>query len=204
MGPYRWGNKYAGRWKYYDKNPKVRVSPTGCDSPERTVILDLSRNDKAFLRTRLPKWHNETSKKPYPWRTTKNHWHAIIAEIMLQRTNVDQVMPVYNQFVTRFPTPQSFTDACRSEEMNCFQNLGLVWRNRLLFQLAEQLAKEGIPSDKKGLMRLPGVGDYIASAFRSMHLNKREAIIDSNIVRFYGRYFGFPTEDEKSGSRNLL
>jgi len=160
------------------------------------VILDLSRNDKAFLRTRLPKWHNETSKKPYPWRTTKNHWHAIIAEIMLQRTNVDQVMPVYNQFVTRFPTPQSFTDACRSEEMNCFQNLGLVWRNRLLFQLAEQLAKEGIPSDKKGLMRLPGVGDYIASAFRSMHLNKREAIIDSNIVRFYGRYFGFPTDNE--------
>ena len=45
-------------------------------------------------------------------------------------------------------------------------------------------------------MDLPGIGDYTSSAFISFHLNKRELLIDSNIVRLYGRYFGIKTNAE--------
>ena len=45
--------------------------------------------------------------------------------------------------------------------------------------------------NKIDLLKLPGVGEYIASAFRSFHFGKREFIIDSNVVRLYGRFYGW-------------
>lgn len=55
---------------------------------------------------------------------------------------------------------------------------------------------------KKSLRLLPcshlrkDVGDYVASAFLSLHSNQREVLVDSNIVRFYSRFFGFEANAE--------
>src|ERR1043166_9214509 len=41
---------------------------------------------------------------PFPWRFTENKFHALLAEMMLQRTRAEQVVPVYNEFIRRYPT----------------------------------------------------------------------------------------------------
>ena len=47
-----------------------------------------------------------------------------------------------------------------------------------------------MPVTKEGLLALPGVGDYIASAFMSLHASKRDVIVDANIVRWICRMTG--------------
>lgn len=129
----------------------------------------------------------------FPWRSTANRWHALVAEVMLQRTGANQVLPVYNAFCDRYKTPRDYlllSDGCE------FNTLGLKWRAKKLYELAETLADNNIPEEKENLLQLPGIGEYIASAYRSLHLGLYDVIIDSNVVRLYGRYFGFKTDGE--------
>jgi len=58
------------------------------------------------------------------------------------------------------------------------------------------VVNSSIPLEKKELLKLPGVGNYIAAAFRSLHMNIKDTIIDSNVVRLYGRFWGFETNPE--------
>ncbi len=129
----------------------------------------------------------------FEWRNTKNKFHALTAEILLQRTNADQVLPVYIDFIKKYNASQQFIDSPK----NIFLTLGLNWRYERFLKLCEQLnTLKEIPDSKIELLKLPCVGEYVASAFLSLHLNKREYIIDSNIVRLYGRFFGFNTDGE--------
>lgn len=145
-----------------------------------------------YFRTRIIKW-NKTNFQNFPWRFTKNRWHALAAEIMLQRTKAEQVAPVYNSFRSKY---KNSSDYLKDKKANLFESLGLAWRNRELKKLAGILSKKGIPQNKEELLKLPGIGEYISAAFRSLHLGIRDFIIDSNVVRIYGRYFGFPTDGE--------
>ncbi|WNF24843.1 hypothetical protein [Mesobacillus jeotgali] len=156
--------------------------------------LEANKEKKiVFLRNNLIEW-GKTNYAAFPWRETNNKWHALVAEIMLQRTNAEQVVPVYESFVESYPSPKEFLF---ERNTNIFQSLGLHWREAQLRSLAREIYNLGyIPEDKNSLLKLPGVGDYIAAAFRSFHLNIRDVIIDSNVVRLYGRYFGFETDPE--------
>lgn len=118
---------------------------------------------------------------------------------MLQRTGAEQVSVVYSDFIKKYKTPEIFLANSKS---NFFKRLGLTWRYRLYKQLCRELIlRENIPHDKKELMQLPGVGDYVAGAYRSLHLGIRDYIIDSNVMRLYGRYFGFETDNETRRKR---
>lgn len=145
-----------------------------------------------YFRSRLLEWEGEHF-SCFPWRTTENMWHALVAEIMLQRTNAPQVSSVFVSFARKYRTPLDFV---RANSPDVFSNLGLHWREKRFKELANSLSHSEIPEGKKELMRLPGIGDYISSSFRSLHLNLRDAIIDSNVVRLYGRFFGFETDGE--------
>ena len=136
----------------------------------------------------------------YPWRRTKNRWHALVAEVMLQRTGAEQVLPVYKAFCDQYETPR---DYFLYADGTVFNSLGLKWREKKLLELAIALSEKDIPEDKELLLQLPGVGDYIAAAYRSLHLGRYDVIIDSNVVRFYGRYFGFETDGESRRKKEL-
>lgn len=96
----------------------------------------------------MREWHKENLQE-YPWRTTKNHWLGLVAEMMLQRTNADQVTPVYKSFAREFPDAKSFLKSARNTRRNYFSSLGLKWRNRYLRLAAEEIITNGIPLKKK-------------------------------------------------------
>ncbi|MHA1788714.1 MAG: endonuclease III domain-containing protein [Candidatus Helarchaeota archaeon] len=117
---------------------------------------------------------------------------------MLQRTRAEQVESVYNIFTSKY---SNYKEASKNptELLEIFTPLGLNWRNQKLVELIKVLSEQEIPSNKKELMSLPGVGHYIANAYLSLHCNKKAPIIDSNAVRLWSRVLGFipPKETHK-------
>jgi len=145
-----------------------------------------------WFRKEVMNWGQDNFYR-FPWRFAKNKWHCLVAEIMLQRTRAEQVEPVYVKFTDRYKNPQ---DYLVDLGMNVFTNLGLPERERQFLLLNKIINENGIPDKKDDLLKLPGIGDYIASAFLSLHLGIRAFLIDSNVVRLYGRFFGFATDSE--------
>lgn len=154
--------------------------------------LNITPDEIGYFRAEIVRWGRENF-VAYPWRNFQNPWHSLVVEIMLQRTNATQVLPSFLSFVEKYPDPESYL---RDENPRVFDRLGLPQREKLLKQLAMQLVNGEIPLDRDQLLALPAVGSYIAAAFRSLHMGERDYIIDSNIVRLYGRFWGFDTDGE--------
>lgn len=114
---------------------------------------------------------------------------------MLQRTRAEQVEPVYNEFVKRY-TSLELESIDSNALMQLFKPLGLTWRSKNLVKLINYLSSNKIPESKKELMELPGVGNYVANAFLSLHRNTKAPITDSNAVRLWSRVFGFESHKE--------
>lgn len=156
------------------------------------MIESLKIKDIKYLQNHIILWGKDNYSN-FPWRHTDNKWHALVAEIMLQRTKAEQVLPAYLSFCSEYKSPEEYLN---NNYVNVFESLGLQQREKELKSLACILMKEDIPEEKALLVRLPGVGDYISAAYCSLHLGVRSSIIDSNVVRLYGRFFGFETDGE--------
>jgi A/G-specific adenine glycosylase len=151
-----------------------------------TVIAPAKHKITSFQR-KLIVW-GKKNYRDFPWRYVENKYHSLVAEIMLQRTKAEQVSPVFEEFTRRFKYPSDFIN---SPDDKLFLPLGLPGRYEQFQKLNEILLHTEIPLRKDELIKLPGVGEYIASSFLSLHCNIRAYLIDSNIVRTYGRYWGF-------------
>jgi len=134
----------------------------------------------------------------FPWRSTNVLWHGLIAEILLQRTRAKNVIPVYHDFCNKYKNPSDLANASITEIEECIFPLGLIWRAPLLQKLGIELSQvDGIiPEDYSSLIKLSGVGDYVASAWLSFHGKYRGVLIDANIVRFFCRLTGVTKNGE--------
>ncbi len=135
----------------------------------------------------------------FPWRTTDNPFHILIAEMMLRRTQARQVIPVYNQFVAQYPDAQTLAKAPPEEVTRLLFPLGLTWRVPAFQAVAQVLVTKHdgqVPGHYETLLTLPGVGDYVASAVCSFGFGQAIPIIDTNTVRVAGRLFGVATHAE--------
>ncbi|MBU1809076.1 MAG: hypothetical protein KJ661_05915 [Candidatus Omnitrophica bacterium] len=158
-----------------------------------------------YFKRNILQWRYRNSCQ-YPWRTTKIKFHALIAEILLQRTKAEQVIPVYKRLIKARPSINTIAVMPFSKIKNIIAPLGLRWRAKKIKELACTLKnsyKGRIPANIDELLALPGVGPYAASAYLSLHSNIRALLIDSNIVRLYGRFFGFGVHAETRRIRAL-
>jgi A/G-specific adenine glycosylase len=129
----------------------------------------------------------------------KDPYKILISEVMLQRTRADQVLPVYQDFIQRFPDIRTLCSADSDEISKFISRLGLFWRTKLIVKMAEFLSKnynDKIPSDRLQLLAIPGVGEYVADALLVFAFSKKRTVIDSNVVRVVSRYFGIPLQSE--------
>ncbi len=142
----------------------------------------------------------------FPWRRSgQSPWIALATEVLLQRTRAEQVVPVYRAFVEKYPEPEFLAREKPAELLNVVGRLGLHWRAPLMIQMARKIGPSGEPpSSLEALVELPGVGPYAASAYLSLHRGRRAAIVDSNVVRWLGRVFGFKTDPETRRKAWLL
>ena len=126
----------------------------------------------------------------FPWRTFTDPYKILVAEIMLHRTKAKQVVPIYLDFIKRFPEIKSINSSNQIIIYSLFYPLGLRWRSKLFVEMCQIIndkCNSNIPSDKQLLVSLPGVSEYIACAVRCFAWKFPEALIDTNTVRIIAR-----------------
>ncbi len=137
-------------------------------------------------------WYRENG-RDFPWRKTDEPFEILIAELMLQKTSASQVLPIYEELLERWSSPERLSKADTEEIAEIIYPLGLQnVRSKRFKALADWLVEDfdgEVPSDKEDLISLPGVGDYISDAVLCMAFGKRRAMVDANAGRLLGRYF---------------
>src|SRR4051794_41856567 len=74
---------------------------------------------------------------------------------MLQQTQVERVVPRYEDWLARWATVDALASASPADVIRAWQGLGYNRRGLNLHRAAQQIAREGWPAD---LTELPGVG----------------------------------------------
>lgn len=116
---------------------------------------------------------------------------------MLQRTRAEQVVPIYESFLRRYPDPSALSEASVSEIRAEIISLGLEKRARGLKKLAEQLVEEHmgeIPKSRDDLIKLHWVGNYIANALLCHAFGVDIPTVDANFARLLVRVFSLKSK----------
>ena len=150
-------------------------------------------------------WGSKNIRK-FPWRNTDDPYRVIVAEIMLHRTKAEQVERIYESFLKKYRSIHDIYKTPLDELMWDMSSLGLSWRGRLMHEMARYIVEEcdsQIPSSKEKLLKLPGVGPYIASALMCFIYEKPEPVLDTNTVRVIGRLHGIRISDSSRRSKKF-
>jgi A/G-specific adenine glycosylase len=128
---------------------------------------------------------------------------------MLQQTRVSVVREYYTRFMQRFPTIADLAHAKESTVLAFWSGLGYYRRARSLHAAAKLVTKRHggrLPQSASGLMELPGIGRYTASAIASIAFDEPAAVVDGNVERVIGRIVGknIRGEDLWRGAQQLL
>jgi A/G-specific adenine glycosylase len=143
------------------------------------------------FRQRLRRWFLRYQRQ-LPWRTRQDEYRVFVSEIMLQQTQVSRVVPIFEQFLKRFPTFVSLAHAPQRDVISAWKGLGYNRRALALQRSAKIVLREHgghLPSDETTLRQLPGVGAYTAQAIRAFVFNEPVIALDTNAERILARYF---------------
>jgi A/G-specific adenine glycosylase len=135
-------------------------------------------------------WYARFGRGQLPWRQTRDPYAVVVAEFMLQQTQVDRVLPAYRAFLERFPSFAALAAADAGEVMRAWRGLGYNSRAARLRALAQTVVDScgGVmPREREALLALPGIGPYTAAAVRAFAFDESDAALDTNIRRVVQR-----------------
>jgi len=150
----------------------------------------LPPNALAFKR-RLLRWFRAVG-RDLPWRRTRDPYHILVSEFMLQQTQVKRVSEFYPRFLHRFPTIERLAAARPGQVREAWDGLGYYRRAANLHRLARTVVRKhgsAIPSQPERLAALPGIGRYTAGAIASFAYERRVPAVDTNVARVLTRVF---------------
>ena len=113
----------------------------------------------------ITSWFKKNA-RDLPWRKT-DAWGVLVSEIMLQQTPVARVLPVYTEWMKRWPTAAHLAKATPAEVITAWGRLGYPRRALRLHECAKVITNElggEIPTTEVELRKLPGIGEYTAAA----------------------------------------
>jgi A/G-specific adenine glycosylase len=159
------------------------------------------------VHTSLLTWY-AVEQRDLPWRTTSDPYAILVSEIMLQQTQVDRVLPKYQQFLEVFPTLTTLAEAATAEVIAVWVPLGYNMRAVRLQSIARQVIAEHagrIPDTIEELLTLKGVGRYTAGAIACFAYHKQVATVDTNIRRVLHRIFlGLEHPEPRANDAQML
>ena len=153
------------------------------------------------------------NKRDLPWRKTDT-WGVLVSEFMLQQTPVNRVLPIYAEWMKRWPTPAALAKATPAQVIKAWGRLGYPRRALRLHECAKVITGKYngvIPDTEAELRALPGIGEYTAAAMIAFAFSGRSLVLDINIRRLFARIFDgvqtpklSATKDEKSRYEALI
>jgi A/G-specific adenine glycosylase len=151
-------------------------------------------DDAVFFRDSLLCWFNE-NRRNYPWRKkSATNYQRIVAEILLKRTTAKAASELFIDFIKKYPSWKSLSIATEPELQEEFKPIGL-WKQRArdIKKLSQILAASNgkFPRTKKEILKLPGVGQYVANAVLLFCYKEKVPLLDSNMARVLQRFYGY-------------
>jgi A/G-specific adenine glycosylase len=153
-------------------------------------------------RAPLATWYATHGRHDLPWRHSRDRWRVLVAEVMLQQTQVARVEQTWEPFLAAFPDPQTAAAAGPGALIAAWGRLGYPRRARRLWEVASRVAEHGWPDD---LTELPGVGAYTAGAVAAEADDADTVALDVNIRRVVERVEGrrLGRHDAEAATRRL-
>jgi len=157
-------------------------------------------------------WYKK-NKRDLPWRNT-DAWGVLVSEIVLQQTPVARVLPIYIEWMKRWPTPAALAAATPAQIITAWGRLGYPRRALRLHECAKVIStqyKGRIPDTQSELRELPGIGDYTSAAIIAFAFDGRSLVLDINIRRLFARVIdgvevptAAPTKSERQDREKLI
>jgi len=171
------------------------------------VLVQLAPEIAARIHISLLQWY-QAEQRDLPWRSTNDPYAILVSEIMLQQTQVDRVLPKYQQFLAAFPTLTDLAQASTAAVITVWAPLGYNRRAVSLQAIARQVIAEydgRIPDTIDELLKLKGIGRYTAGAIACFAYGKQVATVDTNIRRVLHRvFFGLEFPEPKLNDTQML
>ncbi|WP_083701872.1 A/G-specific adenine glycosylase [Tersicoccus sp. Bi-70] len=172
------------------------MTQTGSGSTAATVpatsggTLAPVPDDVAVLHETVIGWYRRHA-RVLPWRSAdRTAWAVMVSEFMLQQTPVVRVLPVWEQWLRRWPTPADLAAEPSGEAVRAWGRLGYPRRALRLHAAAVAVTERHgghVPDDEDALLALPGVGAYTAAAIAAFAHGRRTVVLDTNIRRVFTR-----------------
>jgi A/G-specific adenine glycosylase len=121
-----------------------------------------------------------SNRRDLPWRRTRDPWHILSSEVMLQQTQAHRVVEPYRRWVERFPDPNACARAGPAEALRA-----LRIHQAAVIMVEEHDAK--VPDRLALLEALPGVGPYTARAVMVFAFGAPCGVVDTNVARLLCR-----------------
>lgn len=129
-----------------------------------------------------------------PWRESHDPYRVLVSEVMLQQTQVERVVPYYEDWLRKFPSVRVLAKAPLSAVLRAWQGLGYNRRAKMLHEAAKAVVRDHkgkFPVTPEELEKLPGVGPYTARAVAAFAYNQDVVFIETNIRTVVTHHF-FP------------
>ncbi|MDR7081706.1 A/G-specific adenine glycosylase [Arthrobacter ginsengisoli] len=180
---------------YYAESIKAQAdAPTVPDAARPEVAPESVPEAAALaaLHNALATWF-AVNARDLPWRAAEcTPWGVLVSEIMLQQTPVVRVLPVWEEWLRRWPEPSALAREPAGEAVRAWGRLGYPRRALRLHAAAVAIGADHggeVPGTYPELLQLPGVGSYTAAAVAAFAFGRRETVVDTNIRRVHARLF---------------
>jgi len=164
--------------------------------------------DRSLLHEHVIEWFDREARE-LPWREDPSPWRVMVSEFMLQQTPVTRVLPVFDTWLVRWPTPSSLAADSTGEAVRAWGRLGYPRRALRLHAAATAIVETHggqVPSARADLLALPGVGEYTAGAIASFAFGDRQVVLDTNVRRVFARVLDgaqFPADAVTAAEREV-
>ncbi len=162
--------------------------------------------ERVAFRRHLLSWYRRNA-RDLPWRQVHDAYAIWVSEVMLQQTQVQTVIPYFEQFLQVFPEVGHLAAASQRQVLRHWEGLGYYRRAIQLHQAARDIVARHagrIPADLETFRSLPGVGRYTAGAVLSLGFDQRLPILEANTQRLWCRLLGLARDPRQAASQRQL
>ncbi|MCC7357034.1 hypothetical protein IT408_00820 [Candidatus Uhrbacteria bacterium] len=124
-----------------------------------------------------------------PWRETSDAYAIFMSELMLQQTQVTRVIPLWENWLRRFPHWTALAQAKTADIIQAWTGLGYNRRALYAREAAQWICTHGLPKNETEWRALKGVGSYMAAALTAFIQHQRTVVVDTNVRRVISRVF---------------
>lgn len=136
-----------------------------------------------------------THGRSFPWRKpTTSPFRLLLAELLLRQTDAPKVANIWSELTYLAPDPETLLTLDKDKIRRIVQPLGLG--NQRVHALSEccgaLISKHHgrMPRSPYKLLDLPHVGLYTAAAIACFAFDRRNPVVDENVLRVLGRLTG--------------